>query len=227
MHPKVLLETNVLKFAATKIPRLIPVNKETRNSQGEVTGFLLYEPGYINPNDKIPDSAPLKAETELLPRIADLAKKGEIELFLHKESMFEGWGLKNMNSATGRFYNAPMTDAKAPIEYGRVLFRPGMKADDWAKQFFLGIQDKRYVALAKIAGAYQGKNGWNLNQLRDAFYVWCAEHNGCDYMLTLDFNLIKAIERDKKHNVKVKVVKASQLLAQLVFTLKKARSSRT
>ncbi len=91
---KVFLDTNMLKFSATSIERLIRVNKPTRNAQGEVTGLLLYEPGYINPNEK--------------------------------------------------------------------------------------IQDKRYRTLAKIAGAYQVDGKSNLNQLRDAFYVWCPEHNGCE-----------------------------------------------
>ena len=209
---KVFLETNVFKFAATKIERLIRVNRPTRNAQGEITGILLYEPGYINPNEKIQDPN-LRREADLLPQIADLAKTGKFGLLTHREANYETWGLRNMNSATGDFYDATVTEVEAPINYGRMLFYPGIPAKELAKNFFVGISDKRYRTLAKIAGAYQGKNGYNLNQLRDAFYVWCAEHNGCEYMLTLDFKLIRAM-RNSKHNVQVKVVRPSELLEE-------------
>jgi len=210
---KLFLETNVMKFSATRIERLIRVNKPTRNAQGEITGVLLLEPGYINPNEKI-QNPELKREADLLPQIADAAKAGKFELLTHREAMYEGWGLPNMNSVTGDFYDAAVTEVEAPIKYGRMLFYPGIPAKELAKNFFVGIQDRRYRALAKLVGAYQGKNQYSLNQLRDAFFLWCAEYNNCEYLLTMDFKFIRMIERDKKHNVQVKVVRPSELLEQ-------------
>jgi len=210
---KIFVETNVFKFSATRIERLIRVNKPTRNAQGEITGVLLYEPGYINPNEKI-QNPELRTEADLLPQIADIAKAGKFQLLTHREAMYEGWGLPNMNSATGDFYDALVAEAEAPIKYGRALFYPRISAKELAKDFFAGIQDKRYRTLAKISGAYQGDNKYNLNQLRDAFYLWCAEYNDCECLLTLDFKFIKMIRRDRKHNVKVKVVRPSELLEQ-------------
>jgi hypothetical protein len=210
---KVMLETNTLKFASTKLPRLIRVNKPTYNAKGERTGTLLYDDGYINPNEKIAD-AELKKEANLLPQIAELAKVGKFELLLDREAHYESWGLPNMNSETGLFYDAPITEAERPFQYGRVLAGLGRSADDWAKPFLTGINDQRFRELGKVLGAYQGPNKYNLNQLRDAFFIWSAEHNGCEFMLTLDFKLIRMVKLAKKQNVKVKVVKPSELLEQ-------------
>ena len=73
--------------------------------------FLLYEPGYINPNEKIQDPN-LRREADLLPQIADLAKTGKFELLTHREANYETWGLRNMNSATGDFYDATVTEVE-------------------------------------------------------------------------------------------------------------------
>src|SRR5215467_13646836 len=105
MSVKLMLETNTMKFAATQLRRLIPVNRPTYNDKGEITGFLLYEDGYINPNDKITNPE-LKKEADLLSQIAELAKSGKVELVLDREADYESWGLPNMNSATGTFYGA-------------------------------------------------------------------------------------------------------------------------
>jgi hypothetical protein len=213
-HLKVMLDTSVLKFAATKLERLIRVNKPTRNEQGEITGFMFYEPGYINRNERITNPE-LRREAELLPEIADLAKSGRLELLQEQECMYESWGVKNMDSATGLFYDAPITEAESPFSYGRILVGDGMKPRDRAKDFFSRIEHERFRTLGKITGAYQGKHSHNLNQLRDAFYIWSAEHNKCEYLLTMDFKLIRIIERDKKHDVKVKLVKPSRLLDEM------------
>jgi hypothetical protein len=210
---KVMLESNTLKFASTKLPRLIRVNKPTYNAKGERTGTLLYDDGYINPNVKITD-AELKKEANLLPQIAELAKVGKFELLLDREAHYESWGLPNMNSATGLFYDAPITEAERPFQYGRMLAGLGRSADEWAKLFLTGINDQRFRELGKVLGAYQGLNKYNLNQLRDAFFIWSAEHNGCEFMLTLDFKLIRMVKLAKKQNIKVKVVKPSELLEQ-------------
>jgi hypothetical protein len=117
-----------------------------------------------------------------------------------------------MGSATGPFYGAPITDVEAPIKYRSALFAPKISADELTKHFLVGVEDKRFQTLAKLTGGYQGPAKYNLNQLLDAFYIWCAEHNCCDYLLTLDFKLIRVIKNTKGHNVQVKLVRPSELL---------------
>lgn len=206
MAIKIMLETNVLKFAATKLERLVP--------RGNVGGVPIYEHRYINPNDAItnPD---LKTEAELLPRIAELAKRRDLELLLDDEANLESWGVKNMDSAGGLFFDAPIKDAEPPLSYERILFGGGVSARERVKRFLIGINDKRFIELSKVLGGYQGSNNYNLNQLRDAYYVWSAEHNSCEYMLTMDFKLIKMIQLDRKQRVKVRVVRPSELLEEV------------
>lgn len=213
MVPKILLDTNIFKFAAKGPLCFIPANRKTRNWYGRVTGFQFYDIGYVNRNEKIgnPD---LKREVDLLPQIAEIAKEGEFELLAHPETTYESWGLPAMGSPTGPFYGAPITKAESPIKYGRTIFAPGISADELTKTFLTGIRDARFQTLAKLTGGYQGSKQPNLNQLLDAFYIWCAEHSKCQYLLTLDFKLIRVVRNSKRQNLTVRLVKPSELLEE-------------
>jgi hypothetical protein len=214
MGPKILLDTTVLKFSAAGSLSYIPVNRKTRNWYGRVTGFQFYEIGYVDRNKKIRNRE-LKREVGLLRKIAELAKKENLQLLMQDETIFESWGLPAMGSPTGPFYGAPITRAESPIKHGyRTLFAPsfGVSPDDLTKNFLAGIRDKRFERLAKITGGYQGKGRYNLNQMRDAFYIWCAEYNNCDFLLTLDFKLIRMVRRNTRHDLQVTIVKPSELL---------------
>jgi hypothetical protein len=136
--PTVFLDTNIFKFSATGPLSFIPVNRKTRNWYGRVTGFQFYEVGYVNRNERIRNPE-LKREVALLLQIAEIAKRGELELLAHREITYESWGLPAMDSATGPFYGAPITDVEAPIKYGRVLFAPRISADELTKNFLVGM----------------------------------------------------------------------------------------
>lgn len=210
---RVMLETNTIKFASTKQRMLIPVNRPTYNAKGEMTGVLLYDDGYINPNDKITDPE-LKKEADLLPQIAELANSGKFELLLDRQATWEMWGVPKLNSPDGLFHGAPVSTVESPAQRNTPLLHPDFAPDDLAIMFFTGISAERFKKLAKICGAYQGKNNWKLNQLWDAFYIWSAEINDCEFMLTLDFKLMRMLNHAKNYDAKVKVVKPSELLAQ-------------
>jgi hypothetical protein len=189
MIPRVLLDTNVFKFSASGPLCFIPVNRKTRNWYGRVTGVQLYDIGYVNRNEKIRNPE-LKREVDLLPQIAELAKQNHLELVAHPETTYESWGLPAMGSPTGPFYGAPISEAESPIKH------------------------ERFQKLARLTGGYQGSNQHNLNQLLDAFYIWCAEHNKCQYLLTLDFKLIRVIRNNKQQDLDSKLVKPSELLRE-------------
>ena len=146
---RVMLETNTIKFAATKLRMLIPVNRPTYNSKGEMTRVLLYDNGYINPNDKITDPD-LRKEADLLPQIAELAKNGKYELLLDREATWEMWGVPKLNSPDGLFFGAPISKAKSPAEHTTPLFFPGFSPEELATMFFTSISDERFKKLAKI-----------------------------------------------------------------------------
>lgn len=214
MATKVLIDVNVLSFSATQSLSFIPVNKEIKDSAGEVIGMQVSEVGYVNKNSKLSEGEELKIETDLLPRVAELAKEGELEVLQHLETIIEGAGLPKMASASGKFYGAPMTMAESPIQYGRVLFSGKTSSSEHALDFLKAIDDQRFKTLQKITNADPSSKKY-LNQLRDAFYIWCAEHNNCDYLLTLDFKLINMVNNNKQYTTQVKVVKPSILLAEI------------
>jgi hypothetical protein len=211
---KVFIDTNIIKFSATKQMRIIPVNKPTRNWYEKITGYQLNTLGYVNPNDRLSNGSEIKIEAELLSTVAELAKSNRIELFEDREMMIESMGLPNTDSSSGRFYNAPIKIAAPPLKYGRVIIGPSYMgtAEELALNFLKGVTAERFKNLQKVTGAYQGNGNFNINQLRDAFLLWSAEHNNADYFLTLDFKLIKMVKRDRKYNIDVVPIRPSELL---------------
>lgn len=213
MRPRVFVDTNVLKFSATELQRLRPRRQTIRwgHIQQEVT---VYDQIVVNPNDKIKNSD-LKREAEQLPALAELGKSLRVEYVMQVEAEFESWGLRNMDSATGRFYGAPITNVEAPVWYGRTMIGAGIDAKKEQLRFLLSLKNRRFLELQKITGAYQGRRKTNRNQLLDAFHIWCAEHNKCDYFLTLDFKLIRLVNRVSRKALGVLAVKPSELMAKL------------
>jgi hypothetical protein len=212
MIPKVYLDTTVLKFSATQLPRLRP-KKQKINWGGQDHELTVHDFVHVNPNDSI-DNPELKAEAELLPSLAEAGKTGRVNYVIQVETLFESWGIPKMDSETGKFYDAPCEYVEAPIKYSRVLVGAGFDARDMQSRFLSSLKSKRFLELQKITGAYQGPGKLNRNQLLDAFHLWCAEHNSCDYFLTLDSKLIKVL-RKQKGRLLSEVVKPSELMNRI------------
>jgi hypothetical protein len=210
--PKVYIDTTVLKFSATRLPRLRP-RKQTINWGGRVHEVTVHDFVRVNPNDLI-DNPELKAETELLPTLAEAGKRGEVKYVIQMETLFESCGIPKMDSETGKFYGTPYQDVDAPIKYSRVLLGFNRDAREMQFSFLSSIKDKRFIELQKMTGAYQGPGKLNRNQLLDAFHIWCAEHNKCDYLLTLDFRLVNVLRKQNQHPL-VEVVKPSELVKKI------------
>lgn len=207
--PKVYLDTTVLKFSATALPRLQPRNASIRWG-GKNIDVADHDMVDINPNNSIPN-VELKTEAGLLPRLAELGKLGTIEYVINVETEQEGWGLPNMDSKTGRFYGTQIKAVESPLKYSRIVAGGATKPRERQYNFLCSIKHKRFIELQKMTGAYQGKEPLNHNQLLDAFHLWCAEHNACDFFLTLDFKLIKLLDKSPNKPI-VKAVQPSQLL---------------
>lgn len=207
---KVFLDTNVLKFAATELPRLSP-RKQSLDWGGKTIEVTVHDFIEVNPNEAIKNPE-LKAEAELLPRLAKFGKSGELSYVMNFEALDESWGLPNMDTKNGRFYGAPIEVVKAPFEYGRTVVGGGVKPKDWQLRFLASVEHPRFLELQRMTGAFQGAQKLNPNQLLDAFHIWCAEHNGCEYFLTLDFKLIKVLRLSQVQS-NVQFVRPSELLA--------------
>ncbi|MDP3013228.1 MAG: hypothetical protein Q8M92_03235 [Candidatus Subteraquimicrobiales bacterium] len=210
--PKIYIDTTVLKFSATRLPRLRP-RKQVINWGGKEFETTVHDYIRVNPNDSIGNNK-LKSEVELLPTLAEAGKRGEVQYVLQMETLFESWGIPKMDSETGTFYDAPYEHAEAPIKYSRVLIGFGLDARNMQFNFLSSIKKKRFLELQKMTGAYQGAEKLRRNQLLDAFHIWCAEHNKCDYFLTLDFKLVNVIRRQKRAPLS-EVVTPSELMNKL------------
>lgn len=209
--PKVYLDTTALKFSATELPRLLPRN--TSIQWGEKTfDVTVHDLVEVNPNDAI-TNAELRAEADHLPRLANLGKIGAIEFIMCHETRWESWGLPNMDSKGGEFYGAPITAGAEPLEYSRIVASSRQDSRSLQYDFLCSIENQRFLDLQKITGAYQGKQPRNHNQLLDAFHIWSAERNACEFFLSLDFKLINVLSRpENKPRVRVQLVRPSELL---------------
>lgn len=210
---KVYIDTNIFKFSATELRRLVAKDVEPLQ-WGDLTidSSPVYEILSINPNDNIKNNKVLKHEASLLQSIADLAKSNAIHLVIQHETLLESWGIPDMDSQSGRFYGAPYEIVEAPVEYSRAIL--GSNIDSKAEQykFLSNIKHNRFFELQKATGAYQGERKSNENQLIDAWNIWCAEHSQCQFLLTMDFKLIRMINANKKLESSVSLVTPSALL---------------
>ena len=191
------------------MPRQVSVNWG-----GKERSVTVHDPVALNPNERI-QNPELKAEAELLPQVAALADTGLVIFQISIETQVETAGIPSLDSQTGHFYGADREIVRTPVKYSRVLF--GGTETWWEGQytFLSSLKHERFLELQRITGAYQGPNkNVNRNQLLDAFHLWCAEHNGSDFFLSLDFKLAKVIEKAKNKPM-VPVVKPSQLLAAM------------
>ncbi len=209
---KVFLDANVYKFSAVELPRLRP-REVTINWGGQKRPYIVHDFVTVNPNESLgEDSAELKAEAELLPEVAGLAASGLVVFQITTELQVELANLPNLDSTTGHFFGADRDIVCPPVPYSRVLFggfNGGVKRAQY--ELLCSLHHKRFLQLQRATGAYQGKNEINENQLLDAFHLWCAEHAGSDFFLSLDFNLAKATRNAKRAHT-VPVVRPSELL---------------
>ena len=214
--PIIYIDTTVLKFSATELLRLRP-QTQIFERDGKTYKSTVNIPIILNPNDSI-KNLELKAEAELLKKVADIGKLGYVDFVINTETLFESWGLPKMDSESGKFYKAPLKTVDAPIKCSRVMIGLNKNPKVMQLMFLCSIKEKRFIELQKMTGGYQGKGKWNQNQLLDAFHLWCAEYNKCDYFLTLDFKLIRVLRNNKTHPY-IELVKPSELLNKLQIYL--------
>lgn len=211
--PVAYIDANIFKFAATALVRLFP-RKQVIHYDGQTTVHRYCEPRFVNPNDGITNPK-LKAEVSLIETVANHVKAGRLKAVADLETHFETWGLPNMDGVHRRFYGAPVGPASPPIHVDRFLFCAGHDPLMLQRNFLRDIRHPRFLELQKVTGGYQGKGRYNWNQVVDAYTVWCAEHNQCNYFLTLDFGLIRIWENAQVGASRIQLMIPSQLLAVL------------
>lgn len=216
MLPSVYVDTNVRKFSAARLPRLRP-RTETINWGDTSQEVDVYDLVDVNPNDAI-SNPELRREVELLPQVAALGTNSLINFVSQVETEIETWGLPNLDSRDGAFYGATITSIDAPVTYGRVVIGAGIGAKEEQFRFLASISAERFLELQRITGAYQGPGKLQRNQLLDAWHIWCAEHYGCDYFLTLDFKLQRVVARSRRA-VNIRLTKPSELISVAIGSI--------
>lgn len=212
----VFVDSNVFKHAAVALPRFFPRVRRLRRGC-ELIEVVVHDLCEVNPLDRLPkQSAELQSEASLLPRIADLAKSNSLRLTTHIEVKFELMGMPNLDSNTGILFGAPVEALKGFSSNGRIVMSPCHDFYELRDQYLSGISDQRYKELCGVVTGGGGAKGRKRsNQLADAFFLWCAERAKCAYFLTLDFILIKQIRAAKSLQLRMLVVKPSELLLEL------------
>lgn len=208
---RVYLDTSALKLSIQAIVGLTPVDEGVNWGGREIT-ITVHKTAVTHPIEGI-NNTELKREADLLPKIAELAHEGTIELIVQNETLVELWGLPR--TAGKLFFGAPLKKVQAPFEYSRVVFAAFEDSEKLQYDFLAGIKDSRFIELQKACGAYQGTIAPPRNQLLDAFHIWCAETSESQYFLTCDMSLVRYVAKQKQHIPAARVVLPSLLLAEL------------
>lgn len=212
--PRVFLDTSVVKHSIRSRRLLRP---QTHQPWGG--NPILYELVTEDPAESAVGEE-LRAEVALLPRVAELAARGELELLWHVESLVEFLGIHLLpGGGTPLFSRANVTRVEGPIKYSRIIAGPflGKNAKTLQLEFLERLSHNRFRALQEACGVQKESEAYR-NQLLDAFHVWTAEEAGATHFLTTDFKLIRILRAHKAPPTKLKVVKPSELLQQIWST---------
>ncbi len=183
--------------------------------------IIVHDPVIVRPNEAF-DPA-LKTEVSLLPLIALMAHRHDLELLSHGEAMMELWEGRATGDARGHFYGAPISHVPGPIQYGRVVLSgfperlPAIATTEEMSQtkhrqiaFMNGLTHPRFLQLRHACRADRAK-GIDPNQLADAFHLWTAEVAGATHFLTAEKKLL-ALGSDAALRLACRPVCPSQLV---------------
>ena len=214
----VFLDTSTIKHAATTFRSVEIIFGQTRPWHLH-SGSFRFTP--ITHHKAPAKGERLKRDIELLPELANAITTKGVDLITDDEVFYELFSQKRIGFRRDFFYGMPIKMGRPPIEYSRPLVHSrtlgNRQTNNSQINFLLSIDHPRFLAIQKATGAYQG-NSIAQNELKDAFFLWCAEHNGADYFLTLDYDLARCVERCKTVKIRPKVVSPSELLGILLET---------
>jgi len=203
--PKIYIDKSALNFFVHRTPqnRIICWH-------GQVPKVAVGSFTHLNPRVSL-SNFKMEVEVELLPVIADAGKKGLIKYVIQNEALFASRNVLKINYRRGQFRGIPCKFVSTPKSYRRFFFR--LCSDGKELEFGSppSIEDKRFLELLKMISTYQGTSNPVPSQILNAFQLWCAEQNKCDYFLTVDLNLIKVIRKGTRHPL-TEVVKPSELI---------------
>jgi hypothetical protein len=121
-----------------------------------------------------------------------LAKLRLIKLFWDFELHWEFISGRKMNKGTPSIVKY-LEKGHSPIFYGRTVVS-AFSSEDHQFEFLKSLKHPRYDEWKKAANVVADTRK-EKNQLLDAFSLWTAEHNWCDYFVTMDYDLIDSVAK--------------------------------
>ncbi len=137
---------------------------------------------------------------------------------------------KYMPGASVPLFGAKVLSAGNPIPYARALSGFGASSQS---EFVEKVNHSRLRYFQKLVGVQKGMGEKRRRaQILDAWHLWCAEYNQCAFFLTMDFKLVRMLQKagsakaSSQPPTPVRAVKPSELLDELKESVGWARLSR-
>ena len=213
-------------FVDTSIARFSEKRKQTKWATVEkqikwgpkVHTLEIQESSTINPRERLDGTKHEKLLNDLrfIPKIKQLAKDKLILLFWHLETNLENSWFRPICFTLDRSFTSLILRANDPLFYGRTVASAFSKEDEQLK-FLKHISHPKFEE-------WKGAIGWvrdsrkEKNQLMDAWNLWTAEHNHCEYFLTMDYKFISSIA-SRKFKHKLRICPPGQLVKELKILL--------
>lgn len=124
--------------------------------------------------------------------IERLARWRLVRLFWHFELRWEFLARRKIDQGAVTI-TEQLEEAHCPLFYGRIVAEAFSKTDHQL-EFLRGLRHPRFDEWKEASGVIAGSRR-ERNQLLDAFHLWTAEHNWCDYFVTMDYALIQTVAR--------------------------------
>jgi hypothetical protein len=183
---KIFIDTCVVRFSQEERRQWLK-QKEPVNLFGKLQEVEIVRGHVDSPQDKIDNDKQLR-DAKASVEIAKLLATKQVQGVWQFETLFE-WGRTKKMGISAPSINQYMEVADPPCHYTRVLFDPDQ---DVQFNFLRNLNQERYVDWKKACGVVKGSKK-ELNQLMDAWNLWSAEHNECDFFLTVDYKLIRSV----------------------------------
>ncbi len=145
------------------------------------------------PSEKFKRDGNLKAfrDAKRIRYIEKLASLGLIRLVCDFELHWEFISRRKMNKGIPSIVKY-LEKVHSPIVYGRTVVS-AFSREDHQFEFLKNLKHPRYDEWKKAANVVASSKK-EKNQLLDAFSLWTAEHNWCDYFVTMDYKLIEFVK---------------------------------
>jgi hypothetical protein len=209
---RVFVDTSIVRYADQERTHLVK-QPETFRWGGTLVTAPIVRQVTEHPLEKLntPQHQHTYEDAKLIPVIDDLAKHGLITLLWHMETMLE-------YQRNRPFPGPPVPDfieriqlANCPIYYARMIVSPFEKTDEQLK-FLRALKHLGFDEWKRIVGVVADSNN-ERNQLMDAWHLWSADHNHCEYFLTMDSKLIRSVA-SRRRKSQLRLVTPSQFLAE-------------